>query len=150
MRMRPRDDSGRDTVAGPEAVHVAGPLARRAWLALAGLCIGLAFAGVFLPLLPTTPFLLVAAWAAARSSPRLHDWLYQHPRFGPLLRDWREHRALRPRTKVIALVLVAASWLLMMATVDSPVARGVASVIMLAVAIFLASRPHGPPLRDRT
>ena len=129
---------------------VVRPLVRRAWLALAGLCIALASAGVVLPLLPTTPFLLVAAWAAARSSPELHRWLYQHPRFGPLLRDWNEHRALRPRTKCVALVLLVASWLLMMATVDSPLARGIASVIMLAVAIFLASRPHGPPLHDRT
>lgn len=146
MRM---PSSGNSGDGPPEPEHVAGPLARRAWLALAGLCIGLASAGVVLPLLPTTPFLLVAAWAAARSSPRLHRWLYQHPRFGPLLRDWHEHRALRPRTKLVALLLLFASWLLMMATVDSPLARGVASAIMLAVAIFLASRPHGPPLRDR-
>lgn len=123
----------------------AGPLARRAWLALAWACVGLASAGVVLPLLPTTPFLLVAAWAAARSSPELHAWIRNHPRFGPLLRDWQEHRALRPRTKTVALLLLAASWLLMMATVASPVARGVASVIMLAVAVFLATRPHGPP-----
>ena len=123
----------------------AGPVARRGWLALAWTCVGLASAGVALPLVPTTPFLLVAAWAAARSSPELEAWLYRHPRFGPLLRDWRDHRALRPRTKTVALLLLAASWLLMMATVDSPVARGVASVIMLAVAVFLATRPHGPP-----
>jgi len=122
-----------------------GSLRRRAWLGLAWLCIGLAGAGVVLPLVPTTPFLLIAAWAAARSSPELHAWLHHHPRFGPLLRHWREHRALRPRTKVIALLLMAASWGVMMATLERPFLRALVSVVLLAVAVFLATRPHGPP-----
>ncbi|HSR71011.1 MAG TPA: YbaN family protein [Kiloniellales bacterium] len=123
---------------------VPGRLARRAWLALAWVCVGLASAGVVLPLVPTTPFLLVAAWAAARSSPELQLWLLQHPRFGPLLRDWQEHRALRPRVKIVALLLIAASWVVTLATIESAVARGVTSVILLTVAIFLATRPSGP------
>jgi len=134
--------------SGSPAPPRAGPVARRAWLALAWTCVGLASAGVALPLLPTTPFLLVAAWAAARSSPELHAWIRNHPRFGPLLRDWQEHRALRPRTKAAALSLLAVSWLIMMATVEPPTARGIASAIMLAVAIFLATRPTGPPRND--
>jgi len=99
---------------------------------------------VVLPLVPTTPFLLVAAWAAARSSPELHAWIRNHPRFGPLLRDWQAHRALRPRTKVVALLLLAASWLVMMVTVEPRFARVIASLVMLTVAIFLATRPSGP------
>lgn len=123
----------------------AGPVARWAWLALAGACIALASAGAVLPLVPTTPFLLVAAYAAARSSPRLHRWIHEHPRFGPVLYDWHHHRALRPRIKGAALALIAASWAVMMVTVEPVAARATASGVLLAVAIFLATRPSGPP-----
>jgi uncharacterized membrane protein YbaN (DUF454 family) len=119
-------------------------VAEHLWRGLGLVSTGLALVGAVLPLVPTTPFLLVAAWAAARSSPELHAWILDHPRFGPLLRDWQEHRALRPRTKIVALLLLAASWLIMMATVEPPLARIIASAIMLIVAVFLATRPSGP------
>lgn len=134
-----RERDGRD-----DAPAVPGRLARRAWQGLALACVGLGSAGAVLPLVPTTPFLLVAAYAASRSSPRLHAWLYEHPRFGPLLRDWRDHRALRPRTKRVALLLLAASWIVMLLTVDSAAARIAASAVMATVAVFLATRPTGP------
>lgn len=117
-------------------------VARGFWQGLAGLFILLAAAGAALPLLPTTPFLLLAAWAAARGSPRLYRWLHEHPRYGPLLRDWQQHRALRPRVKRTALLLIAASWLIMLLTVPSNTVRGLASLVMVGVAIFLATRPE--------
>lgn len=117
---------------------------RRAWQGLAVACVGLGGLGAVLPLVPTTPFLLLAAWAASRSSPELHEWLYRHPRYGPVLRDWRDHRALRPRVKCLALLLIAASWLIMMMTVASTPVRLLASVVMLTVAVFLATRPAHP------
>ncbi|MCX0499539.1 DUF454 family protein [Erwinia billingiae] len=64
------------------------------WLAMA-----LATLGVILPLLPTTPFLLLAAWCFARSSPRFHHWLLHRSPFGPYLRHWLKHRALPPKAK---------------------------------------------------
>lgn len=121
-----------------------GSLRRWAWRALALVCVGLGSAGAFLPLLPTTPFLLLAAFAASRSSPRLHAWLYGHPRFGPLLRDWRDHRAIRPRAKRAALALLALSWAVIMLTVGSLPARIAGSIAIVAVAVFLATRPGGP------
>lgn len=117
---------------------------RRAWQGLAVACVGLGGLGAVLPLVPTTPFLLLAAWAASRSSPELHEWLYGHPRYGPVLRDWRDHRALRPRVKCLALLLISASWMLMMMTVGSNPVRLLASVVMLTVAVFLATRPAHP------
>lgn len=61
---------------------------------LAVLATGLGMVGVILPLLPTTPFLIVAVWAAGKSSPRLELWLLEHPQFGPLLKGWRDRGAI--------------------------------------------------------
>ena len=66
----------------------------------------LAVAGIFLPLLPTTPLLLLAAWCFVHSSPRLYDWLMQHPKFGPYIRNFRENRAIPLHVKVVSVALV--------------------------------------------
>lgn len=80
------------------------------WLLLGGgfLFVGLAALGVVLPVLPTTPFLLVAAACFARSSPRFYDWLLANRIFGPLISDWREHRCIPLRAKVMAVTLITA------------------------------------------
>lgn len=74
--------------------------------------VGLAILGVALPLLPTTPFLLVAAGCFAKSSPRLHQKLLNNRVFGPMIRDWQEHRSIPLRAKIISLVsiVLAAAW----------------------------------------
>lgn len=68
---------------------------------------GLGIAGAVLPIVPTTPLLILAAWCFARSSPRLEHWLVEHPRFGPLLRAWREEGAIPRRAKIAALSGIA-------------------------------------------
>ena len=83
---------------------------RWALMALAVLALALAVAGVFLPGLPTVPFLLVAAWASARSSPRLHAWLLRHRVFGPLIADWERGGRVSRRSKwhaTVAMTLCA-------------------------------------------
>ncbi|MDN3923118.1 YbaN family protein [Roseateles violae] len=65
--------------------------------------------GIFLPLLPTTPFVLLAAWCFARGSRRCEAWLLQHRVFGPLVRDWRERRAVPLRAKQLATLMMALS-----------------------------------------
>ncbi len=72
-------------------------------------CVGLAVAGAFLPVLPTTPFVLLAAACFARSSPRFHRWLLEHRLFGPLIRDWQAHGTIPPRTKRFAIALLVVS-----------------------------------------
>jgi uncharacterized membrane protein YbaN (DUF454 family) len=74
--------------------------------AIGVVCVGLAIAGIFLPLLPTTPFLLLAAASFVRSSDRLHRWLITHRWFGPYIRNYREHRAITRRAKVVTLLLL--------------------------------------------
>jgi len=118
--------------------------ARLAWR-LAGLAsLALGALGVFLPLLPTTPFLILAAFCFSRGSRRLHDWLVGHPRLGPPIRDWRQHRAVSPRAKVLSLVamlaVIAAS-----VALDAPAAVvAIQSVVLVLVAAFLLSRPSPP------
>lgn len=68
--------------------------------------VGLGAVGVVLPVLPTTPFLLLASYFFVRSSPRLHRWLRNSPLFGSMIRDWEEHRAVRRSVKITALLMV--------------------------------------------
>lgn len=85
---------------------LAGP---KRWLfVLLGVgCIALASLGVVLPGLPTTPFLILASYFLVRSSPRLHGWLVRSRTFGPLLRNWQEHRGVTRNSKRVALVAAA-------------------------------------------
>ena len=82
--------------------------ARRWLLFFAGwLCIGLGLLGAVLPVLPTTPFILLAAACFARSSPRFHAWLRDSRLFGAMVREWEAHRSIPYRTKVRAIVVMA-------------------------------------------
>lgn len=73
------------------------------------IALALGVAGIFLPLLPTTPFILLAAACWARASPRFHRRLLAHPRFGPLIENWERHHSLPRRVKVTAIALLTAS-----------------------------------------
>lgn len=66
--------------------------------------LGLGVAGMFLPVLPTTPFLLLSAWCWMKGSPRLHSWLMSHPKFGPYIKDFQEHKCISRRVKVVSIV----------------------------------------------
>ena len=83
------------------------PLVRAALLAAGSLCVVLGIVGIFLPLLPTTPFMLLAAACFARSSRRFHDWLLANRTFGPLILEWEKHRSIPRRTKLTAIGLMS-------------------------------------------
>ena len=114
------------------------------YIAIGAVAVALGIAGVFLPLLPTTPFLLVAAWAFARSSPRLEAWLVGHPRLGPPLVAWRERGAIPARAKAVALTFMAASLAYLLWSPGIPVAGKAAAALVLAgSATFILTRPSG-------
>ena len=124
-----------------------------AWCALAYLCIGLGAIGIVLPLLPTTPFLLLALRAATKGSPRLANWLLCHPRFGPYLNAWREQRAIPPRAKRTAYVLLGISFTTLWFSGANPWLLTAMALFFSAIAAFIATRPNAlaqpPPSRIR-
>lgn len=112
------------------------------------LCLALALLGAFLPLLPTTPFLLLSAACLARSSDPLHRWLLLHPRLGPLLRDWEQEGAIRPSAKRTATLLILCSGTITLLVVQaSPWAKGSLLALFTAVLTFIWTRPGGPQTR---
>ena len=111
-------------------------------LILAYLFLALAIIGVFLPGIPTVPFLLLTAWFAARGSERLHRWLYQHPHLGKLLIDWENQKAISRTSKVAALVMLAVSWGVMFPRIHSPWFMAGITVLFVVIGAYLVSRPE--------
>ncbi len=107
---------------------------------------GLGALGVFLPVLPTTPFMILALWAFSRSSQRFHHWLYHHPLFGPSLNRWEQYRVIPRVAKVFALTMMAASlsYLYLFVEVHWAV-KGLALAVMAYGAWFILSKPSRPP-----
>ncbi len=117
---------------------------RAAWFALGVVALCLGAVGVVLPLLPTTPFVLLAAFAFAQSSERWHDWLCNHQVFGPIIADWRAHRAIDRRAKIAAVLSMIAVLGISVALDVGPVLLAVQVVVLAAVAAFVLSRPAPP------
>lgn len=116
-------------------------LMRLIWLVAGILSLGAGLIGVFLPLIPTVPFMLVAAFCFARSSERLHDWLVNHPRFGPQIINWREHGAISKSAKRLATLSILAAFAISLMLGLKPWVLGVQAVTLACVALFIWSRP---------
>ncbi len=101
--------------------------------------------GAFVPVMPTTPFLLVALWAFSKSSPRLQKWLMEHPRYGPTLRDWHEYGAIRPGIKAVSITAMAISVVIVYSMTDNIVAISLHATVVTLTALFILSRPSTKP-----
>ncbi len=119
-------------------------LIRFFWLVGGFLSLAAGIVGIVVPLLPTTPFLLLAAFCFARGSERLHNWLVHHPRLGPPIRDWQAHGAISRRAKWMAMVAIVA---VLIASVLFGVATHIIViqlVVLSAVSLFILTRPLPP------
>ncbi len=103
--------------------------------------LGLGVLGIFLPLLPTTPFLLLAAFCYVRGSPRMHHWLLSHRMLGPYIRDFQSGRGIPLRTKVIALTLMWLSLAWSAWVMPIPWARWLLLIPGIGVTIYLVRTP---------
>ena len=97
-------------IASRSAAHPqehGSPVVRALFLTAGIVALGCGIAGIFLPVLPTTPFVLLAAVCFARSHRPFHEWLIAHRLFGPTIREWHEHRSIPRRTKLFAIAMMA-------------------------------------------
>lgn len=132
--------SGRSAALNPTP-KPPSPLMRALLYCFAVLCLVLGLIGVVLPGMPTTVFILLAAWAAARSSPRLHGWLLGHRLFGPLLHNWQNGRTVSRRAKWSATITMAACAVIVSLTAHRWWLAALAIGCMAIVLAWLWSRP---------
>ena len=119
-----------------------GPVAKLLWRVLALVLVALGVIGAFVPVLPTVPFLLAAAWAAGHGWPALERRLLEHPRYGEYIVRWRESGAVPRRAKWAASAMMALSAVVLQAT-QAPLAVKIgAPAFMAVVAVWLWRRPE--------
>jgi uncharacterized protein len=101
--------------------------------------------GAFLPILPTTPFLILSAYLFSKSSPKFHAWILKLPMAGEAIREWREERVIRPRAKVLCsiMLLLSIGIIWKFANVHLSI-KVIASLIMVSVGMFVVTRPSAP------
>ncbi|MGE0872458.1 MAG: YbaN family protein [Kofleriaceae bacterium] len=127
-----------------------GRAARIGYLILGCVFVALGVIGAFLPVMPTTVFMIGALWAFSLSSKRLEAWLLDHPRFGPRLVAWRAHRVIPRRVKLIAWTSMLASLGIMWLGRAPLWAIAAAAALMAIGAAYIASKPSSSPSEPRS
>ncbi len=129
----------------------ASRLLRAVFVILGLICVGLGTLGIVLPVLPTTPFILLAAYFFVRSSPRLHAWLMRHPRYGPMIRKFQKGQGLTLRVKLTSLAMAYATVTVSIIVVDLLPVRIFLVVLMAIMTGYMIKIPTclpGPDTED--
>lgn len=124
-------------------------LKKLAYFVLGWLCLGMAYIGLITPGIPYSPFVVAAAWSFARSSERMHRWLYSHPLFGPFLVNWNEKRVFPQKMKYFMLAMMTLSLIIMWTSGVKPVGVVSTAVFMALVAVWAWRYPSTPEEHDR-
>lgn len=117
---------------------------RHLWTAAGLLCVGVGAVGAVVPLLPTVPFMLLAAFCFARGSARLHAWLMTHPRFGPAIRDWQAHGAISRPAKRLSVVAIALTFCASLLLGIPAYILAIQAAVLACVVAFILTRPTAP------
>lgn len=117
-------------------------IARALYFSLGVVSAGLGIVGMVTPVMPGVIFLILASWLFARSSPRLERWILDHPRYGPLVREWREHGVIPRRAKLIAYASFVLSLIVMTAVGVPVIAIAVTAVALVALTVWMAQQPE--------
>jgi uncharacterized membrane protein YbaN (DUF454 family) len=146
-------DSGQATphdaqADGDEVREHASPLVRWLLIAAGTSCVALGLVGLFLPVLPTTPFMLLAAACYARASKRFYYWLLSNRTFGPMIHEWRKHRSIPYRTKIAAIGLMLTTLTLSIVFFVEPGwLKGLLAALGLALAVWMYRLPSRDAVR---
>jgi uncharacterized protein len=112
------------------------------WLGFGWICVGLGAIGAVLPLLPTVPFLLLAAFCFARSSEKVHRWLVEHPKLGPPIADWQSSGSIRRKVKWMATASIIVSFAIPALMGVRPMVLAIQVVALICVSVFIWTRPE--------
>ncbi len=144
--MEPIKDQDPETPEMP-APAIAGTAWMR-WLLIGfgWLMIAVGIVGIFVPVMPTTVFLIAALWAFSRSSARFQTWLWTHPTFGPPVRNWHLHKVIPIRGKVLAVIVMTLSFVYVAIWVaEDWQLPAIVGAIMLPAALYIVTRRSRPP-----
>ena len=114
-------------------------------LILGWLCVGAGFVGIFVPGIPTTIFLIIALWAFARSSKKFHSWLLNHQRFGPILRNWENHKVVPIKAKIVMAILQVLVVIMIQYFFNNLFITVALMVVLIFVAWYVISLPSKIP-----
>jgi len=112
------------------------------WVALAAISFSLGVVGIFLPLMPTTVFMLIAVYCASKGSTRFEQWIRSRHYVGPLLLTWEQERAIPRRAKLTAIGMIAASALILVWSLGQGWLSWGVVAFLIMIALWLASRPE--------
>ncbi len=112
------------------------------WVMLAGVSFSIGVLGIFLPLLPTTVFMLIAIYCASRGSPRFETWIRSRHYVGPLLVTWEQERAIPKRAKIVAVCTIAVSAIIIVWSLGPGWLSGSVVALLMLIALWLATRPE--------
>lgn len=122
---------------------VKNPIARTILFTMGIASVALGVVGAFLPVLPTTPFLLLAAWCFLKSSDKTYQALRRHPILGAPLVNWEENRAITRPAKALALGMITLSLIIMWVKVANPWVKAPVTALLVMVSAFIATRREG-------
>ena len=118
------------------------------FIGLGLLFVGVGFIGIIIPGIPTTPFLLLSAWFFSKSSLFLEKWLIDHRIFGPLIQDWKDHKSISRKSKIIAVIVIIPTFAFSIYSSLNMIIDILLGITCISLCAYLISRPE-PPLEQR-